>query len=170
MCSQNSRVNNTQLFSGQAFAVELKIKLTMKKFTSAFKAVLFIITAVSCNNSRQTIGLEQGWDMLGEMKVNFVRDRDALEVNSSNKYTAIRFKIENREVLLNDLTVTYENGDALSPQVNEQVAAGQTSRVIELAAEGKVIKKVSFKYRTQGSIVKGRGRVIIFARRYNPGY
>lgn len=141
-----------------------------KKFILTAVALILIITSFSCNNSRQTIGLEQGWDLLGEMKVNFVRDRDALDVRSSNKYTAIRFKIENREVELNELTVTYDNGDKLSPAVNEKVSVGETSRVIELAAEGRVISKISFKYRTQGSVVKGRGRVVVFGRRYNPGY
>lgn len=145
-------------------------KSILKKLFIPAALILFATANFSCSNSRQSIGVEEGWDLLGEMKVNFVRDRDALEVRNSNKYTAIRFKIEKRDVRLNDLTVYYVNGDKLSPAVDDVIPAGQTSRVIELAADGKVISKIGFKYRTQGSVLKGRGRVLVFGKRYNPGY
>ena len=143
--------------------------MMMKKII--IPALLFLSTLTfSCNSSRQSIGLEEGWDLLGEKKVNFVRDRDAVEVHNSNKYTALRFKIENRDVRLNNLTVNYVNGDKLSPAVDDVITAGQSSKVIELAAEGKTISTISFKYRTQGNVLKGRGRVLVFGKRYNPGY
>lgn len=145
-------------------------KSMFKKLLAPLLLVLIATTNFSCSNSRQSIGVEEGWDLLGEMKVNFVRDRDALEVHNSNKYTAIRFQIEKRDVRLNNLTVVYVNGDKLSPAVDDVIPAGQTSRVIELAADGKVISKIDFKYRTQGSVLKGRGRVLVFGKRYNPGY
>lgn len=145
-------------------------KLMFKKYFIAAGLLLLITQSFSCNSSRQSIGIEEGWDLLGEMKVNFVRDRDALEVRNSNKYTALRFKIEKRDVRLNNLTVYYINGDKLSPTVDDEIKAGQSSRVIELAAEGKTLNKIAFKYRTKGSILKGRGRVLVFGKRYTSGY
>jgi hypothetical protein len=137
-------------------------KTFLKKQLIPVVLMLFATANFSCSNSRRSIGVEQGWDLLGEMKVNFVRDRDALEVRNTNKYTAIRFQIEKRDVRLNSLSVYYVNGDKLSPAVDDVIRAGQSSRVIELAADGK--------YRTEGSILKGRGRVLVFGKRYDPGY
>ncbi|MEO5945121.1 MAG: hypothetical protein ABIP30_05255 [Ferruginibacter sp.] len=145
-------------------------KSILRKLLIPVALILFATANFSCSNSRQSVGVEQGWDLLGERKVNFVRDRDAIEVRNSNRYTAIRFQIEKRDVRLNSLSVNYVNGDKLSPQVDDVIPAGQTSRIIELAADGKVISSIDFKYRTEGSILKGRGRVLVFGKRYDPGY
>jgi hypothetical protein len=137
-------------------------KTFLKKQLIPVVLMLFATANFSCSNSRRSIGVEQGWDLLG--------DRDALEVRNTNKYTAIRFQIEKRDVRLNSLSVYYVNGDKLSPAVDDVIRAGQSSRVIELAADGKIISKIEFKYRTEGSILKGRGRVLVFGKRYDPGY
>lgn len=135
--------------------------------------VLFalIIMMVSCTSSRKSIGLEPGWELLGEQKVGFVRDKDEITVNSASQFTAIRFRVEDHDVRLNDLKITFTNGDKLEPQIDDMVGADQNSRIIELAAEGKGITKIEFKYHTIGSLVKGRANVLVFGRRYAPyGY
>lgn len=142
--------------------------LHTKLLLPLFLFLVFVSTA--CSSSRRSIGIEEGWELLGEENVNFVRDHDAIDVRSRNQYTAIRFIVEEREIRLNDLKIIYQNGDQLTPAVDETIPAGQTSRIIELAAEGKYIDKIEFAYRTTGNILKGRGKVIILGRRYNPGY
>jgi hypothetical protein len=145
-------------------------KSMLKKLLIPFTFILLVASSFSCNSSRKSIGIEEGWDLLGELKVNFVRDRDALQVHNTNLYTAIRFKVEQKNVRVNDLTVNYVNGDKLSPSIDDEISAGQYSRVIELAAQGKSISTIDFKYRSQGSILKGRARVLVFGRRYDRGY
>ncbi len=132
--------------------------------------MLMVFALSACTTSRRSIGIEEGWELLGEEKVNFVRDRDAIDVRSRNQYTALRFMVEEREIRLNDLKITYQNGDMLTPSVDEVIPAGQTSRIIELAAEGKYIDKIEFAYRTTGNVLKGRGKVIVLGKRYYPGY
>jgi hypothetical protein len=100
--------------------------------------------------------------------VDFIRDKDQVDVISSNRYTALRFKVEKREIRLNDLNVVYQNGDKLSPVIDELISADQYSRDIELGPEGKSIRSVDFKYRTTGNILKGRGNVLLFGKRYVP--
>lgn len=147
----------------------MKQKIT--RIPSLLPFLMVLVWAISaCTSSRLSIGIEEGWELLGEEKVNYVRDRDELDVRSRNQYTAIRFIVEEREIRLNDLKITYQNGDQLTPAVDETIPAGQTSRIIELAAEGKYIDKIEFAYRTTGNVLKGRGKVIILGRRYNPGY
>ena len=147
----------------------------MKRKVTSLPFVMFLLLAVSfiaasCGGSRRTVGIEEGWELLGEEKVNFVRDKDEIDVRSRNQFTAIRFKVEDRDIRLHDLEITYQNGDKLTPAVDIEIPAGQSSRIIELAADGKYIDKISFSYRTTGNLLKGRAKVLILGQRYNPGY
>jgi hypothetical protein len=107
---------------------------------------------------------------MGEKKVDFGLDKDALEVHSSSKYTNIRFKVEGKDIKLYDVRIVYMNGDKLEPTIDENIQADQFSRIIELGPEGKDVIRIEFKYRSTGSLLKGRANVLIFGKRYHPGY
>ncbi len=144
-------------------------KITTNPFVLAL-LLLVSFVAASCGSSRRTVGIEEGWELLGEEKVNFVRDKDEIDIRSRNQYTAIRFSVEDRDIRLQDLKITYQNGDQLTPAVDIEILAGQSSRIIELAADGKYIDKIEFSYRTTGNLLKGRAKVLILGKRYYPGY
>ena len=128
--------------------------------------IAFVLSA--CGSSRRTFGLEEGWELLGERKVNFLRDKDVMEVSSRNLFTAIRFYVEDKDVRINDLKVQFENGDKMEPALDDVIKAGETSRVIQLAADGRRISSIEFKYRSMGSLLEGRANVVVTGRRYNP--
>lgn len=65
--------------------------------------------------------------------------------------------MEIKAIRLTNLKVVYLNGDK---------AADQYSRDINLGAEGKSIRSVEFQYRTTGNILKGRGDVLLFGKKY----
>ena len=140
----------------------------MKHFIHQNRNVFFVIMlfVASCFSPRRSIAIQEGWELLGEEKVDFVRDKDILMVNSNTLFTAIQFKVENKEVRLNELKIYFDNGDKLEPAVDEDIQPGQTSREIELGGEGRHIKQIEFKYRTVGSLVKGRANVLVFGRKY----
>jgi hypothetical protein len=127
-------------------------------------AILFLS---ACSSSRRSVAIEEGWELLGESKVNFVRDKDVITVSSRSTFTGIRFRVEDRDIRLSDLKVEFDNGDKLAPVIDETIAAGQTSRFIELGREGRGIRSVEFRYRTTGNILKGRAEVLVFGRRYD---
>lgn len=137
-----------------------------KKTFGALIILATIITISSCGSTRRSIAIEEGWELLGESKVDFIRDKDQVDVISSNRFIALRFKVEKRDIRLNDLNVVYQNGDKLSPVIDEVIVADQYSRDIELGPEGKAIRSVDFKYRTTGNMLKGRGNVLLFGKRY----
>jgi hypothetical protein len=144
----------------------MKINPVFKKI---FPVLVLLIVINSCGPSRRSIPIEEGWDLLGEQKVNFVRDKDVLEVRSSYKYTAIRFKVEGKDIRLNGVKVSFQNGDKLEPALDDIIAADQYSREIELAADGKFVNTIQFRYRTTGNVLKGRANVLVFGKRYT-GY
>jgi hypothetical protein len=148
-----------------------KILHNMKNifFKNIFFASLLAIISVSllsCGSTR-TISVEEGWEILGENKVNFVRDKDEIDVRSTNEYTALRFMVENKDVRINHLRVVFVNGDVLEPLIDDIIGAEQQSKIIELTREGKKIDRVEFKYRSTGNILKGRAKVILIGRRFD---
>jgi hypothetical protein len=136
-----------------------------------FVLLLLSVTLFSsCYSSRRSLAVEEGWELLGENKVNFVRDKDELIVTSRSLFTEIRFRVEDREVRINDLKIHFQNGDKLEPAIDFVVPANQDSRIIELARDGRNISKIEFSYRTTGNVLRGRANVIIYGKRYSPGY
>jgi hypothetical protein len=134
-----------------------------------FPVVIALCTLffTSCGSSRRSVGVEEGWELLSEQKVNFVRDKDEIIIDSRNQYTAVRFKVEDKDVRINDLKIYFRNGDKLEPSLDEVIPANQMSRIIELAREGRDIDKIEFKYRTTGSFLSGRANVLVFGKKYS---
>jgi hypothetical protein len=133
--------------------------------------LLIGLVMVSCSTSRRSIAIEEGWQLLGETKVNFVRDVDEIDVNIFEKFTTIRFKVEDREVRLNNLKIFLDNGDILQPSIDDIIPADQFSRDITIGAEGRMIDKIQFRFRTTGNVLRGRANVLVFGKRYTPtGY
>lgn len=128
-------------------------------------SMLMAYVMSSCGSSRRTVVVEEGWEKIGEAKVNFVRDRDEIDVASENRYTAIVFMVQDREVRLNDLKIHFTNGDKLEPQLDDVIPADQYSKVIEIDREGRMIDKISFRYRTTGNILKGRASVLVMGKK-----
>ncbi|MBC7868000.1 MAG: hypothetical protein H7X88_10760 [Gloeobacteraceae cyanobacterium ES-bin-316] len=138
----------------------------LKKSARTFLLLATVFQIASCGSSRRTVSIEEGWEILGESKANFVRDRDEIAVLSANRFTAIRFKVEDKNIHLNDLHIVYQSGDKLNPVMDEELVANQYSRNIELGPEGKSIRSIDFAYRTRGNVLKGRAKVLVFGKRY----
>ena len=141
-----------------------------QKFLGSMAILFIMLVSASCSSSRKSITIEEGWDLIGERKVNFVRDRDEVKVYNNIGYTAIRFRVEKRDIKINNLQIVYQNGDVLSPVIDDVINKGEYSRVIELSVEPKNIRSINFKYRTTGSVLKGRANVLIFGKRYVSPY
>jgi hypothetical protein len=141
--------------------------------TSGFLLLAVAILAnvlSSCFSSRRSIPVEEGWELIGEEKVNFVRDKDEVVVTSRNQFTDIRFRVEEREVRIQDLKIYFENGDKLEPSIDLVVFANQNSRNIQLAQDGRTISKIEFTYRTTGNLLRGRANVLIYGKRHTLGF
>lgn len=131
-------------------------------------SVIFLCASplVSCRSAR-TVAVEEGWELLSERKVNFIRDEDEIEVKSRNEFTALKFRVEGKDVRINELKITFENGDKLEPSLDAVIPAGEESKVIELGRQGRFIEKIEFTYRSTGNLLKGRANVLVFARKFN---
>ena len=131
---------------------------------------LLLVGLVSCNSSRNSIAIEEGWELIGESKANFVRDRDVIDVVNANRYTTVRYKVLNKDLRIKDMKVVFPSGDKLTPVINANLVEGQYSKDIALGADGKQIRSIEFSYRSRGSIFKGRATVLVFGKRYVQAY
>ena len=147
------------------------MRLLFNSKTAIFFSMLLASLSFSCGTSHRTLVLEKDWELLGQEKVDFVRDVDEIDVTSDNRFTAIKFKVEDRGVHINDLKVYFTNGDKLEPSLDDEIGTDQYSREIQLSPEGRLIDRIQFKYRTTGNVLKGRANVLVLGKRYNPyGY
>ena len=150
-----------------------KKKKTMENTFTLLRKVgiaLSVVSLLSCHSSRKLVGIEEGWELLGEKKVNFVRDKDEIEVKGRTPYTALRFKVEDKDVRIDEVKVYFDNGDKLEPNISDVIPAGQYSRVVDLGREGRYIDHIEFKYRSTGNILSGRADVLVLARKYYRDY
>ena len=148
----------------------MNINYTFRKVFKHTLFILLVLISFSCGSTRNSIAVEEGWELLGETRAGFIRETDVINVTSRNQFTAVRFKVEGAEIKLSALGVFFENGDKLSPAIDETIPAGQESRLIDLAADGRTITKIEFKYRTVGSVIKKKANILIFGKRYHTGY
>lgn len=123
----------------------------------------------ACGPSTRTIAVEEGWELIGETKVNFVRDKEEIMVNSTETYTDIRIKVENKPIVIHYLKLVFPNGDKMEPAINNVIQAGQYSSPIHVAQNGKQLRSIQLKGRSTGNVLKGRAKVLIFGKRYT-GY
>lgn len=153
--------------------IDIQKTYMKQRFTHVYLKLGFaivIVLFVSCHSSRRSIGIEEGWELLGEQKVNFVRDKDEIIVHNKAPYTAMRFKVEERDVHIKDLKVYFQNGDKLEPNIDDDIQAGEFSRVIDLGREGRYIDHIEFNYRTTGNVLKGRANVLVLGKKYYRDY
>lgn len=130
---------------------------------------IIIFGLSACGPTTRTLAIEEGWELIGEEKANFVRDNDEIMVNSTNLFTDIRIKVEKKNLVLQSLKIVFPNGDKMEPAMDKVLGADQYSNIIHLSATGKQIRSIQIKYRSTGNILKGRGNILIFGKRYT-GY
>ncbi len=136
----------------------------IKKILPVIAFLMILIS--SCGPTRRSISIEEGWDLIGERKVNFVVDKDIIDVHSTSKFTAIRFKVEGKDVRINELKIHLQNGDKLEPSLDDVIAADQYSKEILLTEDGKFVNRIEFRYRTTGNVLQGRANVLVFGKRH----
>jgi hypothetical protein len=101
-----------------------------------------------------------GWDKLGERWVDGAVDHDTIAVGAKEgKYTKVMFIVEKSAVELHDVKITFGNGSDFSPGTRYIFGPNETTRVIDLPGDARVIRKIEFKY----SNLPGGGRAQVEA-------
>lgn len=97
--------------------------------------------------------VDRNWETLGEKTVERRAERDEIVVTASEgRFNAIKLKVRVSDVNVKDLKVHFGDGEVQDVQVRKIIAAGGETREIELDGNRpRVIRKVSFVYKSRGA-------------------
>jgi hypothetical protein len=130
-------------------------------------ACIVLVYMWSCK-SPDFINGESGWVLLGERKVNHLFEKDVFGIKSRDKFTAVRLYVSDKDVDIKSLEIMLINGDILKPSIESTIRQGDRSRIIDLAADGRQLEKITVRYRSEGKLFSHKGKVQIGGRRHNP--
>ena len=104
--------------------------------------------------------------MITERKVNHLKETDVVNIKSLERFTALRLYAKESDIEIKGVEITLINGDILKPSIENKIAKGESSRIIELASEGRQIVNIRVKYRSAGKLFSKKGTVQFAGRPY----
>lgn len=126
----------------------------------------FLLNNISAHSVSSDIVMENPprWEKLGQRRVNYGLDRDEILVTvREGTFTALRLHAELAPLNFHRCVVHFANGSTQTFQISETVRAGQTTRLLDLTGNNRIITKVVFWYDTK-NIARRRGRVELWGR------
>jgi hypothetical protein len=92
-----------------------------------------------------------GWEELGEKKVNRRVDRDTIRVGrKEGRFAKIALEVKDNDVEIRDLKVFFRHGRPQDVEVRERIRAGGHTRAIDLRGGDRIIERIELVYRTRG--------------------
>jgi len=133
----------------------------MKKFKLLFAALPFLLMSFSVAD--QNLGPGK-WRFIADKNVRYGPDHDVIIVTGNDNYSQLRLKVTDAPLKINDMKVHFENGNVFDVSIRNEIRQGGQSRVIDLPAGSRNIKKVEFWYSTIGT-QQGTARVALWGKR-----
>ena len=124
-------------------------------------AALALVTPLAFSQN-----LPPGAVMLGERRVDYHADHDVIAVGPYDGwFKDIVFWVEKNNVELFNLVVTYGDGQRERFDTRLVFDQGTRSRFLHLAGGKRMIRNISFTYKTVGRWPEGRARVVVYGIR-----
>lgn len=139
----------------------------MKKIIIALLAIAGSYGISAGQQPAVMVSDKAGWHKIGETTVDFKRDRDEILVMGADRFAAIKFKVSDAPIDLQDLEVYYESGDQQNIAVRTPIEAGMESRKIDLNGGERNLKKIVFLYKTLPNRMDEKATVQIWGYKTN---
>ncbi len=106
----------------------------------------------------------EGWERLGTRTVEFRSDHDTIEIGrNEGRFRSIMFEVDGGTIEMVNVRVVFGNGGAFSPPTRLVFTEGERSRVIDLPGDTRIIRSVTFTYRSLRT-GEGRATVTVYGR------
>ena len=103
------------------------------------------------------------WEQLGEKTVERRAEKDEIVVTArEGRFSKIKLRVRVNGVNFKDLKVHFGDGEVQDVQVRKLIPAGGETREIDLEGGRRVIRKVSFVYKSRGP---RRAVVVLWGKR-----
>lgn len=133
----------------------------MKRIILLFTISVFGIVTSSC----VTAPPQRNRVYLGDRMVKNRTDHDIIMVTAAEgAFDAIQFEVRNSGIYLHNVKVTYASGKVYNLNVDRRITAGKMTPVINLPGQNRIIRKVSFNYRSVNPR-NGRAKVVLYGIR-----
>lgn len=98
------------------------------------------------------------WQLLGERRVSFAAERDVIEVGArEGLFTAVRLEVQDGNLEMFNVRIVFGDGSVFSPETRLTFLEGSRSRVIDLPGQARVVRRITFAYRSR--LRRGRATV-----------
>lgn len=132
----------------------------MKKFRLLFALPLLVMSFSFTDPTIQP----GKWRFIADKSVRYGPDHDVIVITGNDNYRQLRLKVTGAPLNINDMKVHFENGNVFDVSIRSKIKKGGQSRVIDLPAGSRSIRKVEFWYSTIGA-QQGAARVALWGRR-----
>lgn len=102
--------------------------------------------------------MRNGYTYLGSRQVNGGMDHDSIHVGRGDgHFHAIMIVVENAPVAIEDIVVTFGNGERWEPHTRLVFGPDSTTRGLDLPGNARFIKRVDFRY---GNLAAGANATV----------
>jgi len=123
----------------------------MKKALFGLVLTVFSVSLLHAQQPVVVTKKEAGWHKIGDARVDFKSDKDKFIIIGADRFKAVKIKVMDAPVRIDDLQIAYEGGDKESVTVASALKPGDESKVIELKNHSAELKNVTFVYHTIGN-------------------
>jgi hypothetical protein len=125
---------------------------------------LVFVLLVGLGAAAQRSRSDNNWELLGRKQVDFKRDRDRIEVGKKEgRFKALEIRVEGAPVEIEDMVVTFGNGETFKPGIRHRFEEGSRSKAIDLPGDRRTISRIDFNYRSVDRR-DGKATVAVYAR------
>ena len=138
----------------------------MKKITM-FVLLAMAIVYGSVNAQSVVVSDKTGWHKIGSRTIDFKNDKDEITVLGADKFSSIKFKINDAPVNLKNVEVYYETGDNQNIDVNSPIGPEMESKAYDLNGSERSLKKITFDYNTLPNIKDEKAEIEVWGLKTN---
>ena len=131
----------------------------MKKILLAITVFFIGATALQAQKPEVVIKDKEGWQKIGEAKVNFKTEKDAFIIMGADKFKMLQIRVKDANIHLEDVNIEFDGGEKQDVSLKSSYKAGQKSKVINLVNAPRGLKKVEFIYKTVPNTADERAEV-----------
>ncbi|MFZ6009917.1 MAG: hypothetical protein ACOYXT_06160 [Bacteroidota bacterium] len=103
-----------------------------------------------------------GWHKVGEVSASFKMDNESIVVLGNDKFKALKFKITDSPIDIQDVKVFYENGEMEEIGLKGVFQPGEETKSYDLKGYNQELKKVVFTYKTAANRNDDRAHVELY--------
>lgn len=143
----------------------MKASLSQNTLLQLVVAAMLAITVLSvgCKSSAPNSG--PTWVKLGERLVDFRADHDVIPVTANRgKFRAVKLRVSRAPIFIKNVRITYGNGANENIAIGKRIPPGTETRALNLPGDARIIRKVTFNYRT-GPAAGKKAMVTVLGRR-----